>query len=134
MSGVSNKMSAAVFRLKYGGESRFYADALTVVKQESRKLFGRFESGDGEQCYRLCKLALNHWLNDRCVECDGLGYGTIMGAPVLSNVACQVCDGAGKVPVPSMGSKLWDDRIAALLARIEHMEVMAAIDVVAKLR
>lgn len=45
--------------------------------------------------WRLAVDVLNHWLNDRCGPCGGLGYQKHEHAPVLSDVTCHICGGAG---------------------------------------
>ncbi len=134
MAGIENRLSSAVFRLKYANEARFYPDALRDVQSLGRKL-ARSEgwTGSGQQIDELSKTALDFWLNDRCPECKGRGYEMTPGAPVLSDVACGACRGRGKMWPPRQRSQKWQQRLQAMLAMLDQREAQAGSDVMRRL-
>lgn len=50
----------------------------------------------------LCRRVLDLWFNPTCRSCDGLGYGKMDGAPMLSVTECHVCHGTTKRPIDSV--------------------------------
>jgi hypothetical protein len=133
LAGVQNELSSAVFRLKYGNEPRFYEAALVVVTRLSKALAGKHQwTGPGIQFESMNRAALDYWINDKCAACLGRGYEKMVGAPVLSDVACPVCKGTARRPLPKLPEK-WHQRMLALLAVLDECESRAGADVMAKL-
>lgn len=134
MAGIDNAISSAVFRLKYSNDAKFYKPALGAVTEVSKRLGKRFGwLGSAAQFAALNKAALDFWLNDSCMSCEGRGYLTVLGTPFLSDDACTACYGSTRRPKPAMDTKEWDGRFNLLLSHIEQMERRAGSEVMARL-
>ncbi len=48
---------------------------------------------------RVASVTLDYWINDRCPDCNALGFGKFENAPTLTGDVCMTCDGTGTKPL-----------------------------------
>lgn len=95
---LSSPFASLLFRVKYANDASSY-------KQLRVEWIERVtEKADGSHWptrikpWKVAVEALDYWLHDRCEACEGRGYQKHEHAPMLTDVACHVCDGTGTVP------------------------------------
>jgi hypothetical protein len=122
---VANKhpIGMALWRLKYGSDYRELANVvLALIALMSRK------GWTGDHVPGLVSAVVKHWLDDVCPTCYGRGFDVMPGSPMLSDKACDTCNGKGRLPLPvSDEPALW------LLETINKMERDVAAAVMRKL-
>jgi hypothetical protein len=73
-----------------------------------------------------------YWVNV-CPQCQGRGYTTIPGAPVLSSVACAHCKGRGRT-TPDVDFGRWKSLATWLAAEYDREYTVAISKMAASLR
>jgi hypothetical protein len=96
--GINERLSDAVYRLKYANDAKSYDDALRGVYGLACSLDrrGRWRYHRA-RLRRMARRILDYWLNDGCHLCTGLGYEVIHGTPHLSDRPCKACHGTRKL-------------------------------------
>lgn len=109
MAGQSNPLGLSVWRWRYGGDQH---ELFHVAK-------GLIDMGHDAH---LVARVLGHLANDVCRPCNGRGYESVPGTPVLSDVLCMHCQGTGRAPLQGEPERA----LAETIARLER-EIAAAI-------
>lgn len=93
MVSAKNPLGMALWRIKYADiweEVRNALAGLSDLLVTRRKMTKAEATQSAER-------VLAAWIGDRCDECGGTGYMTVPGTPMLSDVACPVCKGQGRL-------------------------------------
>lgn len=120
----------AMMRLKFCHESARYREALEGVAAIAAGMARVSRWKTGRATKDMARAVLHYWVCDVCVECEGRGYGRVVGTPMLSDRACHVCGGRGVRPPPweRPGAGVGDQRAArhkAVLCELERLERIA---------
>lgn len=92
---LSSELGSLLFRVKYADEKSSYPQLrLEWIKKVTFKADYRHWPTNINPSH-VAILTLDHWLNDVCGSCNGLGYEKHESAPTLTDKACKVCDGTG---------------------------------------
>lgn len=98
LSAIKNPGHLAVFRLKYLGDAESLAGARTQFYHWTCCALS-FHAKDVRWAKRVATEALTAWMTGTCDACRGLKYIKLDGAPALSNLRCQTCQGTGRKPI-----------------------------------
>jgi hypothetical protein len=119
MVGAKFPLGVALWRLKYAADTREFRTVLDGLVQMMEKRWP-----DEGAMVSTVATVVRHWLDDVCHACNGLGFKTLPGVPVLSDEACEVCEGSGRLKLQRADEPaLW---LQETIARMER-EVAAAI-------
>ena len=114
MVGMEERITDAIFRLKYANDHKAYADANKAVTDLARRLNTTENWNQGSRLATIATAALNYWLADMCPACTGkrddpdkMGPTSMpmTGTPYLDGVTCDACGGSGKRPYPWLREK-----------------------------
>lgn len=120
MVGAKFPLGVSLWRLKYAADSREFKP---VVEGLTAMLEKRWPDEEGMSVSTVA-VVVRHWMDDVCHSCNGLGYKTLPGVPVLGDEACEVCEGTGRLKLQRADEPaLW---LQETIARMER-EVAAAI-------
>lgn len=108
-AGQKNPLGLSIWRWRYGGDQR-------ELPRIAWGLIGR--GHDPEVVARV----LGHLIDDVCRPCEGRGYETVAGTPMLSDTICLHCQGTGRAPLAGEREK----EVVETIARLER-EIAAAI-------
>lgn len=107
-------LGVSLWRCRYAGDMRELPSVLTGLMN----LAGR-HGRDPEVVPRVVK----HWLHDVCGECQGRGYQTVEGTPMLSDDLCVTCEGTGRLGLANpTADALW---VLEQIAAAERMTAAA---------
>jgi len=101
MAGQSNPLGLAIWRWRYGGDTR-------EVFKIGESLVER-----GHQPLVVFRV-MQHLSNDVCQACKGRGYGVMENAPVLNGEVCEPCKGQGRKPLEGEDEKALLEILAGL--------------------
>jgi hypothetical protein len=125
MVAVKMPLSIALWRWKYAHADE---EATEILKTLIELVLNRARAPDVTSATELVGRVVGHWIDTVCSHCDGRGYETMPGTPMLSDKACDHCGGSGHVKFKERSEdELW------LLDRLEAMEREAAAAVRKKL-
>ncbi|MHB1023352.1 MAG: DnaJ-like cysteine-rich domain-containing protein [Acidobacteriaceae bacterium] len=118
------RLGTLLWRLKYGNDATCYKTSLLLIaKQLTRPNEGR------ELIKKVCQIALDEWLADKCPQCGGSGQ--VMIREVVSE--CPNCAGTGmhrfkdverarNLGMPLDRAKQWNKRISEAHDLISDMD------------
>lgn len=121
-----------LFRLKYANDATEYPEVLEIFKYIAVKHSRRMKWGDDSRAYSAAKKVLDYWLVDICPTCQGRGYKTVEGSPMLSDTVCPSCKGQKTRNLEGHGE--WLARSYILLGYIKDQEREAGSAMMRKLR
>lgn len=120
MVGQAMPVGVALWRLKYSGDSREFGHVMEGLMALASKQAWKTPVDVQDTVYRVVR----HWLDDVCHPCQGRGYETVQGTPMLSDVPCSACGGTGRSKLAQADEvAVW---LQETIARMER-EVAAAI-------
>lgn len=96
----ADALGSALWRVKVGGDMSALAPAALLLSHRvaNSEEFPEWGMDDHLKLLRICKRVLNEWLQDKCTQCKGRGRtGMGKGKVEQGSVACQVCNGSGRV-------------------------------------
>lgn len=124
-------LGSLLFRVKYSNDATSFHSLLSkfivVVEKKAsiRKWGGEIKVLD------VATAALKHWLNDICGVCDGRGYPSIFGTPMLSDIECGHCHGTGKRAIIASVREI--DYVRDMIETLEEIERHAGSQAIKKL-
>lgn len=95
---LSSPFASLLFRVKYADDKSSYKQLRTEWIERVTDKADRVHWPTRIKPWRVAVEALDYWLDDRCKACGGLGYQKHEHAPMLTDVACHICNGAGTIP------------------------------------
>lgn len=122
MAGASNSLGLSLYRLKYSGDVKEFANVVNGLLTMVRS---RWFDVDGN---KTVNDVLVHWLDDICNPCLGRGYAVVPGTPMLGDVPCSLCNGTGRVKLVSSDAARW------LLDEVEKMEREIAVAIMHRIK
>lgn len=119
MVGAKFPLGVSLWRLKYAADAREFRAVIDGLTSMIEKRWP-----DEGPLVSTVAAVVRHWLDDVCHACNGLGFKPLPGVPVLSDEACEVCEGTGRLKLQRADEPaLW---LQETIARMER-EVAAAI-------
>lgn len=125
---ANHPIGMSLWRLKYACAEREAAVAASSLVQLVLHRWPLLEGG-ADAARTLVESVLAYWMFDSCPACEGRGYLTVPGTPMLSDEQCGACHGQGRLPMAETSEPAtW------LLDQIARLERAAAGEIMRRLR
>lgn len=130
---LSGDFASLLFRVKYANDATSYVRLAEAWDWDVKKraALARPPWPPHINDAAVAKASLKYWLNDLCPACCGKGVKKMDFEELLSDDACEVCDGSGKRPLQC--EPRIEEYVGAMVLVLESMTITAGHMAMAKL-
>lgn len=95
---MAGGIGGLLYRVKYALDASSYPQLRTAWHDLIIETADKRHWPTNINLRRLSSITLDYWINDRCGDCNALGFGKFANAPMLTGDVCVMCDGTGTRP------------------------------------